>query len=61
MNFETVMHYIAQGAINISEGLTTIEPDSPIHRAMLALCEMTSAGLVRYTPSEYVPPRKRKR
>jgi hypothetical protein len=44
--FEEAMHYIAQGAINISEGLTTVEDGSPVHQAMKAMCEMVSQGVV---------------
>lgn len=57
MNFEIVMHYIAQGAINISEGITQIEDGSPVHKAMLALCEMVNAGQVVYR----VPPDGKRR
>jgi hypothetical protein len=39
MTWIEIMSGIAQGAINISEGLTTIEKDSRVHRAMLDLCE----------------------
>jgi len=38
-----IMAGIAQGAINITEGLTTIERGSRVHLAMLALCERFTA------------------
>ncbi len=44
MTFEKIMHFIAQGVINVSEGLTTIDADSPIHRAMSGLCRVVSDG-----------------
>lgn len=44
--FATVLAMIAQGVINIDEGLTTIEKDSPVHQAMVKLCEMVNAGKV---------------
>lgn len=46
MNFADVMRLIAQGAINVTEGITTVEQDSPVHRAMKKLCEMVSKGEV---------------
>lgn len=43
MNHEEIMHFIAQAAINISEGVPgPIEIDSPIHKALIALCEEES-------------------
>ena len=42
MSWEDVVHYIAQGAVNISEGHTVIEPNSRVHRAMIAFCEYES-------------------
>ena len=50
--FDNIMHFIAQGAINISEGLTEVEADSPVHRAMSDLCRLVSEGKVTYTPKE---------
>ena len=44
MPFPKIMHFIAQGAINVAEGHTTIEADSPIHRAMSDLCQRVSDG-----------------
>ena len=46
MSFDEVMSWIAQGAVNIAEGHGTIEAGSPVHRAMLALCEYVNAGRV---------------
>lgn len=37
---------LAQGVINIAEGLTTIEAESRIHRAMSALCELRNEGRI---------------
>ncbi len=43
MNHTEIMHFIAQAAINISEGVPgPIEVDSPIHKALIALCEEES-------------------
>ena len=44
MTFDEVIHYIAQGAINIDEGIITIEKGSRVHEAMGRLCEMLSNG-----------------
>jgi hypothetical protein len=40
-----VKHFIAQGAINIAEGLTTIAAGSKVHRAMESFCKLASEGL----------------
>jgi len=47
MSFDSMMAWIAQGVINIREGVTTIEADSPIHRAMVQLCELVTDGYVQ--------------
>lgn len=39
-----MIHSIAQGVINITEGLTTIEAGSRVHRAMQAFCDLLSPG-----------------
>ena len=39
MTIQQTLALIAQGVINIAEGITTIEPDSPIHKAMSTLCD----------------------
>lgn len=39
MSWEEVCHFIAQGAINIDSGLTTIEKNSQVHKAMHAFCD----------------------
>ena len=44
--FEDIMAFVAQGVINISEGLTGIEPSSAIHRAMEELCYRVTEGVV---------------
>jgi hypothetical protein len=46
MSWVEVCAGIAQGAINIAEGITTIEPESRIHDAMSDFCEYMSKGLV---------------
>ncbi len=38
MSWEDVCHFIAQAAVNIFSGETTIEPGSKIHQAMEAFC-----------------------
>lgn len=55
MNWEEVCHWIAQGAVNIAEGHTTIEADSRVHVAMKAFCEMVTQGYVIHTV-EKTPP-----
>jgi hypothetical protein len=52
MPWNDVMHYIAQGVINIDEGLTTIEPGSNIHLAMAELCRLVNE--LRVKPPEPV-------
>ena len=47
--FDRIMHFIAQGVINITEGRTTIEASSAIHRAMEELCEAVHKGEVGLT------------
>lgn len=44
--WDKVVHFIAQGAINITEGHTTIEQGSAVHRAMIQLCALINEGLV---------------
>lgn len=39
MPWAEVAHFIAQGAVNVTEGHTTIEPRSKVHRAMIDFCE----------------------
>jgi hypothetical protein len=51
MSWEEVCHFIAQGAINIEYGHTTIEVNSPVHKAMLAFCEYANKGRVRLASS----------
>lgn len=46
MSWEEVCHFIAQGAINIEYGHTTIEVNSPVHKAMLAFCEYVNQGRI---------------
>ncbi len=53
MSWEEVCHWIAQGAVNISSGITNIEAGSPVHKAMVAFCEYASSGLVKYSPSTF--------
>lgn len=53
MSFDVMMHYIAQGVLNIREGETTIEADSPIYRAMAQLCELVTDGYVTHHGLEY--------
>lgn len=54
MSWEDVCHFIAQGAINVSEGHTVIEAGSPVHRAMLAFCEYVTKGCVEFEPTGFV-------
>lgn len=49
-SFNSVVAMIAQGAINIDCDATTIERDSPVHKAMNELCALVSDGLVALTP-----------
>lgn len=44
--FQNAMACIAQGAINIDSGMTTIEKCSRIHNAMHSLCELVNTGKV---------------
>lgn len=44
--FTTMMHFIAQGAINVDEGHTTILRNSPIYKAWHALCKAVTEGHV---------------
>jgi hypothetical protein len=53
MPFDVMMHFIAQGVLNIAEGETTIEVDSPIYRAMAQLCELVTDGYVQHHGLEY--------
>lgn len=46
MDFDTVMHFIAQGAINVASGYNYIDAGSPVHRAMERLCELVNSGEV---------------
>lgn len=46
MDFDDVMHFIAQGVINIDAGITTIEPGSNVHKAMVQLCALVNEGKV---------------
>lgn len=44
--FTTMMHFIAQGAINVDEGHETIQRNSPIYKAWHALCKAVTEGHV---------------
>lgn len=46
MTLEEVTRYLAQGAINITEGCTIIEPGSKVHQAMQEWCRLVESGLV---------------
>lgn len=46
MTFAEAVSAIAQGAVNITEGLTIVEPGSRIHTGMLELCRLLSEGAV---------------
>jgi hypothetical protein len=50
MSWEDVLHFIAQGSVNIAEGHTTIEAGSPVHKAMEAFCEYVMKGCVAFNP-----------
>jgi hypothetical protein len=50
MSWEDVLHFIAQGAVNIAEGHTTIEAGSRVHNAMNAFCEYVQKGCVTFNP-----------
>ncbi len=61
-DFETTMHFLAQGVINISEGPMEagrenggcyIEGDSPIHKAMAEICKLVSEGDLKRIDSRY--------
>ena len=45
MDFQEVSALIAQAAINIDEGITHIEKDSSIHKALHEFCRMANDGL----------------
>ena len=49
-----VLRLIAQAAINIDEGLTTIEAGSPAHRAMHALCTLVQTDEGRENIRKYL-------
>jgi len=53
MTWAEIMSLVAQGAINIAEGHTNIEKGSPVHQAMLDLCERFTAI---ETGKEALPP-----
>ncbi len=44
---DIAMTAIAQGVINIHEGLTTIEAGSRVHRAMAGILEAYTSGQLR--------------
>lgn len=44
---ESLMRTLAQGVINIHEGITTIEVDSPVHRAMSQLVNLYTSGKLK--------------
>jgi hypothetical protein len=44
--FTTMMHFIAQGSINVAEGHTTIEIDSRIYKAWNEPCKAVDEGHV---------------
>lgn len=44
--FGNIMHFIAQGAINIDHGIIEVQQGSPVHKSMTALCELVSKGKV---------------
>lgn len=46
MSVDDCLHWIAQGAINVTEGLTEIQPGSKIHQAMEELCRHAQAGFL---------------
>ena len=50
MSWDEVCHWIAQGAVNIAEGHTTIETGSRVHNAMNAFCEYVQKGCVTFNP-----------
>ena len=50
MSWEDVLHFIAQGAVNIAEGHNVIEVDSPVFKAMNAFCEYVQKGCVTFNP-----------
>jgi hypothetical protein len=50
MSWEDILHFIAQGAVNIAEGHTTIEAGSRVHIAMNAFCEYVQKGCVTFNP-----------
>ena len=47
MTFDEAIHWIAQGAINIDEGLERVEKDSYVHKAMHRLCDLVAKGRVK--------------
>ena len=49
-SFQAIMALIAQGVINIDEGITEIQQHSPIHSAMRELCKFVNLGYVALTP-----------
>jgi len=54
MNWEDVCRLIAQGAVNVAEGHTNIEANSPVHKAMCAFCEYVNKGQVEYRGTGFV-------
>lgn len=49
MTFGRAMGFIAQGAINVDCGITTLEKGSPTHTAMNELCRLVNDGHVGLT------------
>lgn len=56
MPLREALRLIAQGAVNISEGHTTIESGSPIHRAMYDLLDHINDDTWPRVPRIEVPP-----
>jgi hypothetical protein len=46
MPWPEVCHYIAQGAVNVTEGYTVIEAGSRVHEAMVDFCEHVVRGTI---------------
>lgn len=50
MTLDKMIHFIAQGAINVDTGLTTIEKGSNVHKAMHRFCEAWHNGEIGVIP-----------
>lgn len=61
MSWDDLLHWIAQSAVNVAEGLKVIEAGSPAHRAMEDLCARVHAVREGREPPPAWAPASRRR